>query len=162
MRTKLIHEVFVFFGECLTDSMKNPLRQNGCRCHVEGEHARLYTYSFPCNRISDVIVGVLASSVIDRGFELRSSQTKKLYNWYLLLELCKHAISRSIILDTHVTVSKMTTVDGEDFFLKEEYVEISLPKHVFRVLYNIRGLMIYRYRTAVTSNSHLSFDPVLD
>jgi hypothetical protein len=35
----------------------------------------------------------------------------------------------------------MTTVDGEDFFLKEEYVEISLPKHVFRVLYNIRGLM---------------------
>jgi hypothetical protein len=77
MRTKLIHEVFVFFWECLTDSMKNPLRQNGCGCHVEGEDARLYTYSFPCNRISDVIVGVLASSVIDRGFELRSSQPKR-------------------------------------------------------------------------------------
>ena len=36
------------------------------------------------NRIGGVMVFVLASSAVDRGFELPSGQTKRLYIWYLL------------------------------------------------------------------------------
>ena len=39
------------------------------------------------DRIGGVMVSVLVWSAVDRGFELRSGQTKDLSNWYLLL-LC--------------------------------------------------------------------------
>jgi hypothetical protein len=37
------------------------------------------------NRISGVIVSLLASSVVDRGFESQSGQTKDCTIWYVLL-----------------------------------------------------------------------------
>jgi hypothetical protein len=37
------------------------------------------------NRIGGVMVSVLASSAVDRGFELWSGHTKVYANWYLLL-----------------------------------------------------------------------------
>jgi hypothetical protein len=40
--------------------------------------------SLMTNRIGGVMVSVLASSVVDRGFEPWSGQTKD-WNWYLLL-----------------------------------------------------------------------------
>jgi len=40
--------------------------------------------SLMTNRIAGVMVSVLASSVVDRGFEPWSGQTKD-WNWYLLL-----------------------------------------------------------------------------
>ena len=44
------------------------------------------------NRIGSVMVSVLVSNVVDRGFESRSSQTKRLYNWYLWLLREAHSI----------------------------------------------------------------------
>jgi hypothetical protein len=49
------------------------------------------------NRIDGVMVSVLGSSPVDRGFEPRSSQTKD-YNWYLLFS-AKHAALRSKSID---------------------------------------------------------------
>ena len=42
-------------------------------------------YSLINNRIGGVMISVLASSAVDRGFEPRSGQTKDYKNWYLLL-----------------------------------------------------------------------------
>ena len=36
-------------------------------------------------RIEGVMVSVIASSVVDTGFKIRSGQTKRLKDWYLLL-----------------------------------------------------------------------------
>ena len=37
------------------------------------------------NHTDVVLISVLASSAVDRGFEPRSGQTKNLEHWYLLL-----------------------------------------------------------------------------
>ena len=50
----------------------------------------LFFFSYLLNsfyRIGGVMVRMLESSVVDRGFESRSGETKEYTNWYLLL-LC--------------------------------------------------------------------------
>jgi hypothetical protein len=51
------------------------------------------------NRIGDVMVSVLASSVVDRGFEPRSGQTKD-YQIGICCFSAKHATLRYFILIT--------------------------------------------------------------
>ena len=43
------------------------------------------TISIINDRIGGVMISVLASSAVDRGFEPRSGQTKDYKNWYVLL-----------------------------------------------------------------------------
>ena len=44
----------------------------------------IMTQLIQINRIGGVMVSVLASSTVDRGFEPRSGQTKDYEHWYLL------------------------------------------------------------------------------
>ena len=46
---------------------------------------RVHAASYNTNRIGGVMVRVLASSAVDRGFEPRSGHTKDYTNCYLLL-----------------------------------------------------------------------------
>ena len=42
-------------------------------------------YLFEFNRIGNVMVGVLVSEAVDRGFEASVGSTQTLSNWYFLL-----------------------------------------------------------------------------
>jgi hypothetical protein len=46
------------------------------------------------NRIGGVMVRMLELSVVDRGFESRSGETKEYTNWYLLLSVKHTALRR--------------------------------------------------------------------
>ena len=46
---------------------------------------RVHAASYNTNRIGGVMVRVLASSAVDRGFEPLSGHTKDYTNWYVLL-----------------------------------------------------------------------------
>ena len=54
--------------------------------------SQTYILLFIMNRISDVMVSVLTSSVVGRGFKFWSGQTKNLENRYLLPLLKAHSI----------------------------------------------------------------------
>jgi hypothetical protein len=62
-------------------------------------HKRTYKTNFftpfmKLNSMSDIMVSVLASSVVDRGFKPRSGQNQKLSNWYVLLLRLAHNIKK--------------------------------------------------------------------
>ena len=53
-------------------------------CHTLTRYITISLSSL-ANCIGDVMVSVIASSAVDRGFELRSGQTKNYKNLYVLL-----------------------------------------------------------------------------
>ena len=55
-----------------------------CLIHVQYVLSCM-TISIINDRIGGVMISVLASSAVDRGFEPRSGQTKDYKNWYVLL-----------------------------------------------------------------------------
>ena len=44
--------------------------------------AKIYFFLFELNRIGNVMVGVLASKAVDRGFEASVGSKQTLSNWY--------------------------------------------------------------------------------
>ena len=58
-----------------------------------GKYELRNTISIVFNRISGVIVSVLSSNVVGRGFQPGSGQIKD-YNWYLLLLQQPHSIKK--------------------------------------------------------------------
>ena len=77
----------------ITLKSKHDLLNKVRRMHDDLRQAMLRTVTNPHNRIGGVMVSVLASGVVDRGFESRSGQTKD-YTIGICRFSAKHAALR--------------------------------------------------------------------